>query len=257
MALKSTSDGYDSLKGKLIKWADDGQDRISKKIRRKFETARKLPGETLRVFACRLEKLFLLVHPRREPEFSSTLRRRFLEAIPRTYRKEFTATQRLTSIVGGRDNFTWSAILSFASKLDAEGDATTSGSDISYEEVEVYTVPGQFSAQAKTRVDRNRSPSSFTNFVPSPVASNGKNGKNCYFCKKTGHFKSDCRKFKGLCFACGSAAHRLAQCPTRSTISRQAGTSYQPKRSVTFQSFPDLAAYDYREKLETFLMHPE
>lgn len=39
--------------------------------------------------------------------------------------------------------------------------------------------------------------------------------RRCFFCQKTGHLKSECRRFLNQCLVCGSDGHRIADCPKR------------------------------------------
>lgn len=42
----------------------------------------------------------------------------------------------------------------------------------------------------------------------------GGDGRRCYFCKKTGHIKKDCRQLKSvMCFHCKKLGHIKPNCP--------------------------------------------
>ena len=73
-ALKVPGDTYKSLKKKLLKWRTDTREVLENKTKHRFTKARIQAGESLRLYAARLEKAFRLAYPNRGVERSKTLR---------------------------------------------------------------------------------------------------------------------------------------------------------------------------------------
>ena len=72
-SLHQFGDGYDEVKGKLLSWYKDEKEIRKAKARKKFETARPKPKESLYIFGNRLETLYKIAYPKNNPDSSNTL----------------------------------------------------------------------------------------------------------------------------------------------------------------------------------------
>ena len=75
-------------------------------------------GESLRLFAARLERSFSLAYPSKCSELSLTLQRKFLESVPRNFKRQVTSTA--TTLRLQNLKLDWNGILALASAHDAE-----------------------------------------------------------------------------------------------------------------------------------------
>jgi len=272
IALRVPGDCYEAIKRKLLKWYKDSHDVISHDTMKRFEKAQMKLHESLWLYATRLERAFRLAYPSRNVEYSKTLRRKFIGTVSKSFRKHLTTAQSIRRMNG--QDLTWSNILSLSSEQDAQANVTDTAEEP--EEIEVLACapplvsdpsrrsmslgrahdshqtkgnskPFQFSSAAqefhpssdvRNSGAFNRSASAHPLSRSSFRSSTG--GRTCYYCKRVGHVKANCRRLNGLCLACGSADHRIAACPHRQTlasmISSQTPTASSPRPRVTFSS---------------------
>lgn len=83
-ALKSLhqfDDDYSEVKEKLLSWYRDESEIRKTRARKKFESARPKPKESLYIFGNRLETLYKIAHPRNNHNSSSTLIQQFKTAV--------------------------------------------------------------------------------------------------------------------------------------------------------------------------------
>lgn len=134
-ALKVPGDGYESLKVKLMKWRQDTHEVHEESTKRRFTKAFMRSGESLRLYAARLEKAFRLAYPSRSVETSKTLRRKYLDSVPNHFSKQLQTARSINLTMNQRE-IAWSTILTLASQQDA-------GDEICQDTVEKPTVDNQ------------------------------------------------------------------------------------------------------------------
>ena len=284
-ALRSPSDTYDQMKQKLCQWHDENRDAHSRDRKAAFTNAVRHAGESYRLFAARLEKLFRVAFPKKNVDTSKILRDKFLNSVPASLQQQILM-MRNVGISMCRTDITWSTIIVLAGAADSENlisSAPASGFTApvlhapvltnpalpmpsSSASVFVGSVPRSSVTDAVTQCEGRRD----LNLEPrdrpsrslekeqrvsrdrSRSASRARNVK-CFYCKKLGHVKSECRKFNGLCLACGASDHRIGQCPVRNAVVRngqrmlsQTGLHSAPPNNNSSQGpvpnvqFPDL-----------------
>ena len=89
-----------------------------------------------------------------------------------------------------------------------------------------------FYTQRSQSVDRRDlcRPSHSSNAPRSKSVARGRNNIICFYCKKVGHVKAECRRFLKLCLVCGSSQHQISTCPERHTHNtRQSHRSNMPE----------------------------
>jgi hypothetical protein len=264
LAVRTPNDSFNSIKRKLTKWCSDTQEVTEKDTRRRFERAKMQPQDSFRLYAAQLEKAFTLAHPSRDVENSGSLRRKFMETVPRAFRKQLSTARSLSLTMHNRE-LTWSNILSLASRQDAEDEVT--GTSCEGEESEVwfnsqprstsvsylpYTVDSQPFNVVQSSLNLSapawhsgRLPSARNNFEsrrsPQLVGSQEivSESRTCYYCNRAGHVKADCRRFNGLCLVCGSPSHQISTCPQRRPFNYNANVTHDSptlNRKVTFET---------------------
>ena len=247
--LKVPGDSYESIKSKLIKWRKDSHEVYDIDKRSRFTNARMESGESLRLFATRLEKTFRIAYPSHSVQKSRTLREKFMGSIPDSFRKQLYNARSMSLAMNDKE-LSWSNILSLASRFD-----TQSNTDLVVEDDSAVWVNHSLQNYNQPHAFHNSSQKFsrphvwYSNPVPhsqpstNPYLNNSrrnyslgrtKNGKPfhaqlrsksavsapsgnivCFHCNKPGHFKSQCRRYLKLCLVCGSADHLIATCPQR------------------------------------------
>ena len=84
---RQCKDTYHKLKRKILEWYENMEEFRKKDHKRKFEKAQMKKEETLFLYSMRLQRLFELAYPRRNPEKSDSLREKFLKTVPDSFKK--------------------------------------------------------------------------------------------------------------------------------------------------------------------------
>ena len=215
-ALCCPGESYHILKRKLQNWFSDYKETVHKKTRRKFEKAQIKPGEPLRLYAARLEKLFTLAYPSKRIKSSRTLRRKFLDTVPRGFKKHVFAVASFMRMQGRE--LDWLNILPLTSSYDTEHVTEKSSLDSEPEVSEVWAATSAPSPYLPVKTTQRDSPvfhrtlpsqRTFQDETPRETAFES---RSCHFCKRKGHIKQDCRRFNKQCLACGSSHHMVSDC---------------------------------------------
>ena len=245
---------YGRLKKKLLQWVKDSMESLRKRNKRKFEKMKYAPGESLRLFAARLERSFSLAFPLKRSESSSTLQRKFLEAVPKSFKKQVSSSATILRLQNQK--LDWNGVPAMASAYDAEQAETDISVDRDAEAAEVWattSAPLVFNARERGRLaspiasagvsrrgeSRKNGIDSNQMYRPRSVSAhafvnNGRNvfdARSCFYCKRKGHIKSECWRRSGRCLLCGSTTHRIAQCDRRRELQDHSGTFQRGSRS--------------------------
>ena len=122
-AHRAVDDSYKSIKRKLLEWYHNSRDVRKGKNRRKFKNAGYNVGDSLYLFAVKLEALFKLAYPRHKVGHSETLREKYLSAVPRSFRKELKVQMTSHTLKGKK--VSWEMIKKCANLKDLEGENDT------------------------------------------------------------------------------------------------------------------------------------
>lgn len=57
--------------------------------------------------------------------------------------------------------------------------------------------------------------------------------RTCRFCRKKGHIKVNCWRYRGFCLVCGSAEHRIADCPHKRELRQSRDSSSDDRNNNT------------------------
>ena len=252
-SLRVPGDSYDTVKANLLKWRHDTKDVIETETRDRFNHFQMNRGESLRLFAARLEHAFRLAYPRRNPETGKTLRQKYFETVPSDFAKHLQAARSFSRTMNERE-LTWTNITAIASQHNVEHPVTSQtsfpqdqvdsiwvnysqdsryppGPITQYEDAvgtQVWHSTPQQSLERSSRPRRARSTLKNVTFEEDHVSRsqstprgeyrhiNEEGGdKLCYYCHKAGHIASNCWRRLGLCLVCGARDHRIAVCPQR------------------------------------------
>ena len=115
-AVKDVGDSYRLIKNKMLSWYDDMKDLRKKKAREQFDKIKFTKGDTLYLFSTKMEKAFKRAFPNKKPESSSSLREKFVKAIPKSDSKQLSA--QIFSNKLDEKVTTWSSIQKFARHRD-------------------------------------------------------------------------------------------------------------------------------------------
>ena len=147
-ALKVPGDSYRSLTKKLLKWRTDTKEVLESKTKYRFTKAKIQAGESLRLYAARLEKAFRLAYPSRRVEFSKTLRQKYFDTAPNAFRKQLQ-TARTINLTMNKSEISWSTILTLASQNDV-GAEHSHGEHVDQECEQVWVAHGSRPGIART-----------------------------------------------------------------------------------------------------------
>ena len=235
--LRVPGESYESIRDKLQRWCDDSQEDMDVKARKRFERYSMQPGDSLRMHAVKLERLFRGAYPMRDPERSKTLRKRYMATLPKGVAKQFSMA-RMVGLAVHDAELTWSKLLVVAGRMDAESGYLSTDQETDYPEVWAFTSPSrqprqsqQFAIVGSTQLGgKQQVVSSRDPKLPARIRAgswhSGRSGgsesgngvgeqRSCYHCGRTGHVKANCRRFNGLCLVCGAPDHMIADCPQR------------------------------------------
>lgn len=245
-ALRIPGDSYETVKSKLIKWNKDMQQYRYSSLKNRFHAAEPLLGEPLRLYAARLEKAFRLANPGKDVEGSNSLRDKFSQSVPISFQRQLVNLKNMHVTMTGK-SITWNTILTLASCYDSDNvenfdegmlessnvyaaqvgigktDAVTQceGSPL----LENRYLNNYNSSRYRSETDAKNS----VNRVKVDVAedySKSRESRECFYCKKKGHIKSNCWKFNRLCLACGQQNHQIANCPNRRDFKNKVGNVF-------------------------------
>lgn len=250
-ALRVSGDSYSVLRKKLLRWNTDCKEVRDKILKSRFSKARKLPDESFRLYAARLEKAFRLAYPMRGIEKSKALRQKYFDTVPRSFQRQLK-TARSIALTMGSSDMTWSNILALASRQDAE-EELSAGSGESKEKPMNWSAAVGLSKSRESKTGQSEyqdgewtacchsasltgsgmskphptpagnshsyyptHESSYLN-EPAPSYQIQNEQRTCSYCHCVGHLRGDCRRFLNLCLLCGSPDHRISGCTRRRT----------------------------------------
>ena len=253
LAHRAPSDSFAEVKRKLLRWYADSKERRDCGSKALFSRAQMRSGESVRLYAPRLENLYRQAYPRKNFETSVTLREKFLATIPRKFRRQVKSAMGLSKTLG-RVRMTWTQIVTFVGgfeealttdESEAEGsslawtvscqprgrrtavltDACTQSVGNNCGEVDRGDEDYQYQRALEYRPSARGGASSgarsltsvfMGDFLPGDVAQAAL--RKCSYCNRLGHVRGECRRLLGLCLVCGSEHHRVASCPNRKTM---------------------------------------
>ena len=200
---------YSTMKRKLGNFCDSRKDHLETLKHVTFMDAVPNDGESIRVFALRLEQLYINAYPNQDPETSPELRRKFLSSIPTEIAKSLERDLMLIKTVSKKKEVEWSEMVTL---MEFEG----SNWNVKQEKPSIWYGVQQPEKREKLK-EQNKKVRGASQKVDkttnkSPRRDKRNNGR-CNWCGKPGHFYKECWGRLGCCLLCGSKQHQRIDCP--------------------------------------------
>ena len=224
-AMEGSEMQYAGLKREMLDWYQGERRSIRARSEAQFHKARMGDGETLKLFAIKLQRLAGNAFPHSPEECERQLKRRFTKSVPDRFRQVLQDNERNTAMRGHPRKLTWAEMVKLAQAEDKirrdrrEDDSCFTDEEGHMTEVNFSRPPNQVSSSATL----NLSPQPY--YVHSTKASDfGKylqNGRektsseipSCDWCGRRGHVPNQCWLKANLCSRCGSGDHDRVTCP--------------------------------------------
>lgn len=200
-SLHEIDDSYDVMKRKLLDWYEDMKEVRREKNKRDFNNARCEERELMHLFSSRLERLFRVAYPRRKVNESKTLRDKFINTVPRNFRK-MLKSHVMSEMVKG-ETIRWKAIQKCARFYDVEQEKGSKDVEEAFQVHQLqkkrdattqYVVMNEMSTpksvpcrQEQSQVNERR----WNTGLPRSIPSRG--DEECCYCGRIGHYARDCR----------------------------------------------------------------
>ena len=109
---------YGLLRAKLTDWAASRHRLLKKEAKNRYTGARINPGESLSLYAARLENLYLAAHPHKTDVTNSvSLKNKFTDSVSSAIREKLQGAQHLASSVI-QTEMTWQQLVVYATELE-------------------------------------------------------------------------------------------------------------------------------------------
>lgn len=253
-AMKDVEDSFDCIKGKLVDWYDGMKDVREERYKANFKNATRDSDESMNLYATRLQRLFKLAYPLRDPEVNRTLQEKYASTVPKKFRKMLDSQIMTQSM--NEQQITWSRIIKCARHYDLQSEKNLVGDEIiinvsqrskqadSATQCETCDAPPYSSYMTQYnnnngQMNRRYGDGNQMRFPRGRTmwrATNENNEflrnmeKRCSHCRRLGHVYDDCRMRWNLCYVCGAEDHFLRDCPKFDSRRR---TDFKGKRSLS------------------------
>jgi hypothetical protein len=234
-AMDGTNVRYRELRPRLLEWYRGERISSQRQAEDEFERAHLQQGDSLAIFALRMERIVRRAYPDSVREQERRLVRKFWTASPPCFRQVMSESQRGVLLATGKRKLTWQNIKQLAAAEDRqrrfEGRRGQSQECRSVMEVNAFNewsrerTGGIFHGSAKhvdpTGATPKRptpaAPSTFYNskFQRSPPRGDRFQQRQvlCDWCGRPGHIEDTCWEKGGCCHGCGSPQHQRERCP--------------------------------------------
>ena len=241
-ALDGATQRYSKLKPQLLTWykTEKASQRHIKETQ--FEDTKMLPGESLTIYALRLERLVTKAYPGTVKEQERQLCKKFWATVPRRLVRVMADSERNLSFLDAGRKLTWTMIKKVAEAEDRHSKRV--GDPLPVPENELWH--GSISELSKAKQwqtgDSNntfrRKEVTFdtAGSSSSSQAPNARFGRaareaqppGCHWCGKIGHLEAKCWQKLGACLVCGNMEHAKEECPKL----KKSYSSFRPRCSI-------------------------
>ena len=215
---------YSHLKVKITTHVHDYSTRKQSRLISQYNNLKLKSGESLYVFALRLERLYDTLYPSRNKD--EELPTKFLTSIPTDVAREIESGLNFLKLLPFTA-VTWQLVVDFLKSKSSSvlptntSDMHTFNNYTSRNETHNWYPSNQVTTHFKAGVNKpvynnkpsfegnkpaNNNRSSFDNFKYSKPTI-------CSFCRKQGHYSNVCRSRLHQCLVCGDSSHKTLQCP--------------------------------------------
>ena len=118
VGLKDANQSYEIIKTKLLTWYKGRHNLRKKRIKERFNNVSYEKGETLFLYSSRIEILFGQAYPKKNPETSKILVRKFIDTLPEFEKNRLSAVYEYDRLKG--NSMKWSEIQKYASMREVE-----------------------------------------------------------------------------------------------------------------------------------------
>lgn len=239
-SLRYADDTYESVKEKLLVWYTDMQDIRKEKNKLNFKRAKVQSGENMHMFAQRLLRLFTLAFPNRRTDVSKALREKFVDSVPKSFRKALRNFLMNNAVKG--KVITWQQICLCARHHDLEAlrKKDESSDQASDDDIAIHIsrpsikkthdastqceVKSECAQQQAQQVRGTERSVVFKNqkfhdaqqpWHAGIQRNNARGNLVCQNCGRLGHTANNCKTRQRQCFSCGSYQHLIRRCPLR------------------------------------------
>ena len=238
---------YKKIKKHLENWHEQAKERIGSSRKAQYRSAKIQPGESLKLFATRLENLYRVAYPRKDID-GSDLKRQLLSSIPE-HAGEVLQSDLAFMKATTKQSPTWGDVLRLLEKQDQEERRSRrtqsrsrhrskspdfkpwAGVDRKHLVMPVRTdSPVRRRYQSRSPKNYPRSPKNYPR-SPRNGPSPRKSPPKCGWCRRVGHSYDYCRRRLNQCLACGSSEHFISGCPMRNP--HKDNERVYPRRSAT------------------------
>lgn len=249
---------YRDIKTQLTMWHSEARERISSGRRSQFRRASPKPGESLKIYAIRLEYLYRAAYPKQKTIHGKDLHRQLMKTIPSDVAEALEKDLALLKAASGRKS-TWQDIRSL---LEIQDKTMRRQQTMSSSAVPPSTVPSSAVPLNHNSGDGSPWKGASTTYLSMEVQAPGRpsekretqrnhsigNQPFCGWCRKDNHSYEYCRRRLNLCLRCGAADHKVAQCdrileqvPQNPVLSPRGGATAKVKNppGVEFERIPD------------------
>lgn len=195
-----------------------------------FRRAKKDVGDSLRVFALRLERLAGRAFPDSIRERDRQLCKKFWKTVPEGFRSVLANSERSLAIHGGGQRLTWLEMVKLAEsedryRRDRHEDLSSGGEQ--EEEYDVWCSRGDARPPSLALRTKDHSPKRSVRFgAASTTMNTSEGGKRtspgglsrsevliCNWCGRRAHQEEQCWLKRGACLICGDSRHQKQSCP--------------------------------------------
>lgn len=228
---------YSSLKVELLHWYKGERISMRNRSDNEFRRAKMVRGDTLRIYALRLERLASRAFPESVSACERQLCRKFWKSVPDSFHKILSNSEKSLALHGEARKLDWSEMVRLAESEDRyKRDRREEISSESEAEPDLgiwYSRPSsrpqtcqrgagnQGTSGNRTRTDARVTfkdeykDSNLKTNPRAPFVAEGVMNRPliCNWCGRRGHVESSCWMKSGACLICGSNAHGKDRCP--------------------------------------------
>lgn len=227
---------YSVLKSELLHWYKGERTSLRNRSENEFRKARMGQGDSLRIYALRLQRFASRAFADSVHECERQLCRKFWKTVPESFHRVLSNNEKSLALHGEARKLDWAEMVRLAEsedryKRDRREDKSSDSEaepemgiwysrpvtspPLSYQQRRTTGNSIRKNAGARVSFGGTRLDSrSETTIGVSPVVAGTRTGPpNCNWCGRRGHLENTCWMKTGACLICGSGAHNKDGCP--------------------------------------------
>lgn len=217
----------------LLQWYKTERPREEGRHETAFEEARMKSGESLSIYAMRLQQLAKRAFPQSSKQQEKQLCKKYSRTVPQFFLKVLNNAEQNLLVMGRKGRLTWENISRLAESEDRKrkkrSEAEVEDYQVWYNRPNASPVsPRSYKPQVSTKSVSGSSkpdnkktyglspPRVFTNRNGTHASARGGMSNRttlCHWCGRVGHRETNCWVKLGACLICGSSEHERETCP--------------------------------------------